>query len=65
MAAAGLVAGSHAILWQNGVPTNLGTLGAGSLAVAINNRGEVVGGSVLSDYSGIRGFLFGAARTGA
>jgi len=38
------VAGSHATLWQNRVPTNLGAPGAGSLAVSINNRSEVVGG---------------------
>jgi probable HAF family extracellular repeat protein len=38
--------GPHAVLWDNGPPINLGSLG-GSLnaAAAVNNRGEVVGGS--------------------
>jgi probable HAF family extracellular repeat protein len=35
----------HAVLWGNGVPTNLGTLPGGrfSEANAINNRGDIVG----------------------
>jgi probable HAF family extracellular repeat protein len=35
---------SHALLWQGGKMTDLGTLGAGnSSALAINNRGQIVG----------------------
>ncbi len=41
----------HAVLWQNGSVTNLGSLGGvmNNVATAINNRGQVVG---LSDLAG-------------
>jgi probable HAF family extracellular repeat protein len=35
---------AHAFLWENGVITDLGTLGSSfSFAMGINDRGEVVG----------------------
>jgi probable HAF family extracellular repeat protein len=42
--------GPHAVLWQDGAPIDLGSLGRGAsnTAAAINNRGEVVGGSQTS-----------------
>jgi probable HAF family extracellular repeat protein len=41
----GFGAGPHAVLWDHGVPTYLGTLGAEGVgfAAAVNNRGEVFG----------------------
>ena len=41
----------HAVLWQNGRPVNLGSLGGvlNNVADALNNRGQIVG---LSDLSG-------------
>jgi probable HAF family extracellular repeat protein len=41
----------HAVLWENGVPTDLGNFGgiAWNTPTAINNRGEVVG---FSDFPG-------------
>jgi probable HAF family extracellular repeat protein len=36
---------SHAFLWQNGVMTDLGSLGGTSHAQAVNRAGWVVGGS--------------------
>jgi uncharacterized membrane protein len=45
--------GPHAVLWDtNGTPHDLtppGAIGVSSIAVSINNRGDVVGGSILSD----------------
>jgi probable HAF family extracellular repeat protein len=41
--------GPHAVLWQHGKPIDLGSLGGTvNTAAAINNRGEVVGGSQTS-----------------
>jgi probable HAF family extracellular repeat protein len=41
--------GPHAVLWQHSKPINLGSLGGTvNTAAAINNRGEVVGGSQIS-----------------
>jgi probable HAF family extracellular repeat protein len=39
--------GPHAVLWERGLPINLGSLGGGDFntAAAINNRAEVVGAS--------------------
>jgi probable HAF family extracellular repeat protein len=42
-------AASHAFLYSGGVMTDLGTLGRNSEALAINNDGDVVGDSVLSN----------------
>jgi probable HAF family extracellular repeat protein len=41
--------GPHAVLWQNGVPTDLGSLGGKlvNVAAAINDKGQVVGSSDL------------------
>ena len=50
----------HALLWQNGTATDLGTLGGvfNNFAEEINNRGEVVGGSDVSGDSTSHGFLW-------
>lgn len=50
--------GTHAVLWQNGVPTNLGNLGGAMVTTAqsINDLGEVVG---CADLAGeVPGFPF-------
>ena len=40
----------HAVLWTNGVPKDLGTLGGGySLAFGINDRGQIVGESATAN----------------
>jgi probable HAF family extracellular repeat protein len=43
--AVGGASAEHAVLWQNGVPTDLGNIGghAWNTPVALNNRGEIVG----------------------
>ncbi len=43
--AVGGASAEHALLWENGVPTNLGNIGGGAwnTPVALNNQGEVVG----------------------
>ncbi len=56
--------GVHALLWQKGKVVDLGNLGGttgqafGNLAFAINNRGQVVGGSDLSGDTTFHGFLW-------
>jgi probable HAF family extracellular repeat protein len=55
--------GLHALLWQNGTPIDLGNLGGtapggGNVALTINNQGEVVGVSGLSDNTTFHGFLW-------
>ena len=53
----GLAAGgSHAFLWENGTLTDLGTLGGDSLAVAVNEGGQVIGRSMTG--SGEHAFLW-------
>lgn len=49
--AVGGLSAHHAVLWENGVPTDIGNFGgiAWNTPAAINNRGEVVG---FSDFPG-------------
>ena len=54
---------NHALLWENGVATDLGNLGgegglAGNHACAINNHGQVVGHSDLPNDASFHGFLW-------
>jgi probable HAF family extracellular repeat protein len=46
----GMIAGPHAVLWENGSATDLGNLGGTTVnsAAAINDRGEVAGASELA-----------------
>jgi probable HAF family extracellular repeat protein len=56
---------NHAVLWNNGTPTDLGSLG-GSLsnfALGINNRGDVVGASDLKGDSVFNAFLWTKERS--
>jgi probable HAF family extracellular repeat protein len=57
--AVGLFVGAHAVLWDNGSATNLGSLG-GTMgkAGAINDRGEVAGFSSLPGDSSVHSFLW-------
>jgi probable HAF family extracellular repeat protein len=57
--AVGLLVGQHAVLWDNGSVTGLGSLG-GTMgkAGAINDRGEVAGFSSLPDDSSVHSFLW-------
>ena len=50
----------HAILWENGKPTDLLSLGGstGNVAFGINNLGEVVGGSDVAGDTTSHGFLW-------
>jgi probable HAF family extracellular repeat protein len=56
----GLLVGPHAVLWDNGSVTDLGSLGGKMMgkAGAINNRGEVAGLSSLPGESSIHAFLW-------
>jgi probable HAF family extracellular repeat protein len=50
----------HAVVWKNGVPSDLGNLGGsyGNLANFINDHGQVVGQSDLSGDTVFHGFLW-------
>jgi len=50
----------HAVLWRDGVITDLGTVGSdpNSQANSINSRGQVVGASFASDFTDLHGFLW-------
>ncbi len=53
----------HALLWENGVATDLGNLGGtghgqGIAAASINNQGQVVGNSDLPGDKAFHGFLW-------
>ena len=39
----------HAVVWKRGSPTDIGGLGTSNYAAGINNRGQVIGGSLLPD----------------
>jgi probable HAF family extracellular repeat protein len=56
----GLQVGPHAVLWDHGKPINLGSLGGTQIntAAAINDRGEVIGGSDLPGDTVIHSFLW-------
>lgn len=57
--AVGAFSAAHALLWENGTATNLGSLGgvAWNTPAAINNRGQIVGFSDLpGDQSGAPNF---------
>lgn len=50
---------SRAVLWQNGLVSNLGTLGGdSSTATAINNRGVVVGGANSTSGGAMQAFIW-------
>jgi probable HAF family extracellular repeat protein len=55
---------AHAVLWQNGSVTNLGSLGGAlnNTALAINNHGQVVGDSDLPGDTTTHAFLWTKAR---
>ena len=57
--AVGLLAGPHAVLWENGSVKPLGNLGGKTMgkAAAINNRGEVAGFSDVADGT-VHSFLW-------
>lgn len=42
--------GNHAVLWQDGVARDLGTLGSDSYGYAVNSSGIVIGDSLLPDF---------------
>jgi probable HAF family extracellular repeat protein len=56
--AVGGVSAAHSVLWQNGVPIDIGDLGGHSwnTPTAINNRGTVVGFSLPAGQDGTRNF---------
>jgi len=60
----GLQVGPHAVLWDHGKPINLGSLGGSQIntGAAINDRGEVIGGSDLSGDTVIHSFLWTKAK---
>jgi probable HAF family extracellular repeat protein len=56
--AIGGVSAAHAVLWENGVPIDIGNLGGHSwnTPTAINNHGTVVGFSLLAGQDGTRNY---------
>lgn len=56
--AVGGISAAHAVLWENGVPMDLGTLGGHqwNTPTAINNHGTVVGFSLLAGQDGTRNY---------
>lgn len=56
--------GPHAVVWDHGKPINIGSLGGSQVntAAAINDRGEVIGGSDLSGDTVIHSFLWTKAK---
>jgi probable HAF family extracellular repeat protein len=55
----------HAVLWENGKPTDLGSLGGqfGNVALNLNNKGQVVGASDLTGDATSHAFLW-TSKTG-
>jgi probable HAF family extracellular repeat protein len=55
-----LTSALHAVVWKNGVPSDIGSLGGsfGNLANSINNQGQVVGQSDLAGDTTFHGFLW-------
>jgi probable HAF family extracellular repeat protein len=55
-----LTSALHAVVWKNGVPSDIGSLGGsfGNLANFINNEGQVVGQSDLTGDTTFHGFLW-------
>ncbi len=50
---------AHAVLWKNGSPINLGSLGGSvNVALDINNRGQIIGNSDLSGNTATHTFLW-------
>jgi|SRR5579859_83725 len=56
----GFALSSHAVIWRNGSPTDLGSLGGqfNNVATAINNRGQVVGMSDVPSDIATHAFLW-------
>src|SRR5262249_29493582 len=56
--AVGQFSAAHAVLWENGVPTDIGNLGgtAWNTPTAINNHGTVAGFSLPADQNGTRNY---------
>jgi probable HAF family extracellular repeat protein len=56
--AVGGVSARHSVLWENGVPTNIGDLGGTTwnTPTAINNHGTVVGFSLPASQNGTRNY---------
>jgi uncharacterized membrane protein len=56
--AIGGVSARHAVLWENGVPTNIGDLGGHmwNTPTAINNNGVIIGFSLPLDQDGTRNY---------
>ena len=52
--------GPHAVLWDNGTPINLGSLGGQMInaAAAINNLGQVVGGLTMPDNQTLHAYIW-------
>lgn len=48
----------HAVVWKDGSPTNIGGVGILNLGSAINNRGQVLGESLLPDNTTFHSFLW-------
>jgi len=48
----------HAVVWKDGSPTSIGGLGTLNLGTAINNRGQVLGLSLLPDNITFHSFLW-------
>ena len=56
--AVGGVSAAHAVIWEDGVPTDIGNLGGGTwnTPTAINNHGTVVGFSLPGSQNGTRNY---------